>query len=69
MVAVESAAVCVKYKHALECIVMVDVLYIFRFLVEFNLYSWWYSDLTAKGKNALIWDVAALTLKPQTHIQ
>lgn len=24
---------------------------IFRFLVEFNLYSWWHSDLTAKGKN------------------
>lgn len=23
-----------------------------RFLVEFNLYSWWNSDLTAKGRNA-----------------
>uniref|UniRef100_A0A3Q2QZ91 Voltage-dependent calcium channel alpha-2/delta subunit conserved region domain-containing protein n=1 Tax=Fundulus heteroclitus TaxID=8078 RepID=A0A3Q2QZ91_FUNHE len=24
------------------------------FLVEFNLYSWWNSDLTAKGKNGLV---------------
>lgn len=23
----------------------------FRFLLEFNLYSWWHSDLTAKGES------------------
>lgn len=39
---------------------MVDVFSIFRFLVEFNLYSWWYSDLTAKGKNALFGDLLVL---------
>lgn len=39
---------------------MVGILSIFRFLVEFNLYSWWYSDLTAKGKNALFGDLLVL---------
>lgn len=41
----------VLYKHVLECIVM--FFSIFRFLLEFNLYSWWYSDLTAKGKSTI----------------
>lgn len=40
------------YKHVLDMIIA-DVIALFRFLVEFNLYSWWYSDLTAKGTNDL----------------
>uniref|UniRef100_A0A8C5H4Y8 Voltage-dependent calcium channel alpha-2/delta subunit conserved region domain-containing protein n=1 Tax=Gouania willdenowi TaxID=441366 RepID=A0A8C5H4Y8_GOUWI len=30
--------------------VLIDIVCVFRFLVEFNLYSWWYSDLTAKAQ-------------------
>lgn len=31
-------------------ILCIFLLLLFSFMLEFNLYSWWYSDLTAKGK-------------------
>lgn len=51
----------ILYQHMLAMIIA-DVISLFRFLVEFNLYSWWYSDLTAKGKNNLFGDVLDLRL-------
>uniref|UniRef100_A0A672IRG6 Calcium voltage-gated channel auxiliary subunit alpha2delta 3 n=1 Tax=Salarias fasciatus TaxID=181472 RepID=A0A672IRG6_SALFA len=36
------------YRNVLFCFIF--NVSIFRFLVEFNLYSWWYSDLTAKAQ-------------------
>lgn len=52
----------ILYKHMLEWMIIADVISLFRFLVEFNLYSWWYSDLTAKGKKNLFGDVLDLQL-------
>lgn len=41
----------VRRRVLLHC--YTDVFPYRRFLVEFNLYSWWYSDLIAKGEKVI----------------